>query len=99
LGIPEISDLRVDAEFRRRGIGTALLEWAEAEAASRSDRVGINVGLHSGYGAAQRIYARRGYVPDGTGAVINGTVVPEGATITLDDDPIVTLRLMKELHH
>lgn len=38
-------------------------------------------------------------VPDGTGIVMNGLAVPEGATITLDDNPIVTLRLIKELDH
>jgi GNAT superfamily N-acetyltransferase len=49
-GIPEISDLRVHEAFRGRGIGPALMERAEAEASLRRDRVGLNVGLHSGYG-------------------------------------------------
>ena len=56
------------------------------------------MGLHSGYGPAQRLYARRGYVPDGSGVVIEGVTVPEGATIRLDDQPVVTLRLTKTLH-
>ena len=86
-GIPEISDLSVFPEFRRRGIGSALLDAAEAEAATRGSAVGLNMGLHSGYGSAQRLYARRGYVPDGSGAVIEGVTVPEGATIRLDDNP------------
>ena len=34
--VPEISDLSVFPEFRRRGIGSALLDAAEAEAATRS---------------------------------------------------------------
>jgi GNAT superfamily N-acetyltransferase len=97
LKVPEISDLRVNGRFRCKGIGSALLDRVEAEAASRSTRIGLNVGLHSGYGAAQRIYVRRGYVPDGAGIVVEGKVVPEGATIRLDDDPIVTLRMTKEL--
>lgn len=97
LQIPEISDLHVRSGLRRRGIGTALMERAEALAATRSPRVGLNVGLHSGYGAAQRIYVKRGYLPDGAGVVINGVPVAEGATICLDDDPIVTLRLTKQL--
>ena len=97
LGIPEIADLRVREEFRGRGIGTALLDLVEVEAATRSDCVGLNVGLHSGYGAAQRLYVRRGYLPDGSGVVVEGEVVPEGATIRLDDDPIATLRMTKAL--
>ena len=27
----------------------------------------IGVGLHSGYGSAQRMYVKRGFVPDGSG--------------------------------
>ena len=96
--VPEISDLSVFPEFRRRGIGSALLDAAEAEAATRSHVVGLNMGLHSGYGPAQRLYARRGYVPDGSGVVIEGVTVPEGATIRLDDQPVVTLRLTKALY-
>lgn len=33
-------------------------------AAETSDTVCLGVGLHSGYGAAQRMYVLRGYVPD-----------------------------------
>jgi GNAT superfamily N-acetyltransferase len=95
--IAEISDLWVSDCFRCRGVGTALLAHAEQEAARRSPTVGLNVGLHSGYGAAQRIYVRCGYVPDGSGVVVEGEVVPEGSTIRLDDDPIVTLRMKKVL--
>lgn len=96
-GIPEISDLRVLPSFRGRGVGTALLDRVEAEAGERVPRVGLNVGLHSGYGPAQRLYVRRGYLPDGSGVVVEGTAVPEGATIRLDDDPVVTLRMTKDL--
>ena len=96
-GIPEISDLRVLSCFRRRGIGTALLDRVETEAAARSGVVGLTVGLHSGYGSAQRLYARRGYIPDGAGVVVEGKTVPEGATIRLDDDPVVTLRMTKTM--
>ena len=39
----------------------------EALAAETSDTVCLGVGLHSGYGAAQRMYVLRGYVPDGSG--------------------------------
>ena len=68
---------------------------AEAEARKRAPRVGLRVGLHGGYGAAQRLYARRGYVPDGAGAVRDGRVVDEGEIGPLDDD--LTLRMVLEL--
>ena len=94
-GLPEISDLEVLPSFRRRGVGSALMDEIETVAARRSPEVGLNVGLHSGYGAAQRLYVLRGYVPDGSGIVLEGSTVPEGATIRLDDDPIATLRMTK----
>jgi ribosomal protein S18 acetylase RimI-like enzyme len=93
--LPEISDLRVLPHFRRQGIASALMDDIEAMAATRSNEVGLNVGLHSGYGAAQRLYVLRGYVPDGSGALLEGRTVPEGSTIQLDDSPIVTLRMTK----
>ncbi|WP_417419328.1 hypothetical protein [Hominenteromicrobium sp.] len=44
----------------------------EALAAETSDTVCLGVGLHSGYGAAQRMYVLRGYVPDGSGVWYEG---------------------------
>jgi GNAT superfamily N-acetyltransferase len=48
--------------FRNLGIGSHLLQTAEQEACTRSDIVGIGVGLYAGedggYGAAQRLYVR-----------------------------------------
>ncbi len=96
--LPEISDLRVLPRFRRQGIASALMDDIEAMAATHSHTVGLNVGLHSGYGAAQRMYVLRGYVPDGSGAVLKGRTVPEGSTIQLNDSPIVTLRMTKAIH-
>lgn len=93
--IPEIADLNVLARFRGRGIGTALMDRAEAMIAERSAVAGLGVGLHSGYGSAQRLYTRRGYVPDGAGVVLAGESVPEGAEIRLDDEPM--LRMTKAL--
>lgn len=93
LGIPEIMDLNVLPEFRRRGLGAALLDAAEAEASNRGPRVGLRMGLHAGYGAAQRLYVRRGYMPDGAGALRGTDAVAEGASVRLDDD--LTLRMIK----
>jgi len=77
LGIPEIQDLNVLPAFRRRGIGTLLLDGAEREIALRSSVAGIGVGLHPGYNQAQRLYAKRGYVPDGRGVTYRNGYVKE----------------------
>ena len=93
--IPEVSDLNVLPEFRRRGIGSALLDHAESAAATRSPTVGIGVGLYADYGAAQRIYVRRGYVPDGRGIMYDNRAVTPGAEIRIDDH--ATLMLTRQL--
>lgn len=95
MNIPEIQDLNVLRKFRRRGIATRLLDHAEREAACRSDVVGIGVGLHPGYNAAQRLYGKRGYIPDGHGVTYRDCYVEEGSTIVLDDELI--LHLTKQL--
>ncbi len=94
-GYPEIIDLNVLPDFRGRGVGSLLLDHVEALAAERSPTVGLRVGLHPGYGSAQRLYSNRGYRLDGAGALRNGYPVPEGATVELDDE--LTLRMYKAL--
>lgn len=89
LHIPEIQDLNVLTTYRRKGIATRLLDRAEAEAASRSNIVGIGVGLHPGYNAAQRLYAKRGYIPDARGITYQNRFVEEGATVVLNDDLVM----------
>ncbi len=66
-GYPVIVDFGVLEKYRRRGVGTRLMDVAEEIAARYADTVCIGVGLHSGYGSAQRMYVKRGYVPDGSG--------------------------------
>jgi GNAT superfamily N-acetyltransferase len=66
-GIPEICDFIVFQKLQRCGIGTELMNRIEAEAAKLSDEICLGVGMHSGYGAAQRLHVKRGYIPDGTG--------------------------------
>lgn len=94
-GIPEIEDLNVLPHLRRRGIGTALMDAAEQAIAARHHTAGIGVGLYPDYGPAQRLYARRGYLPDGRGIVRRGIPVEPGATVRLDDD--VALMMTRRL--
>ena len=94
-GIPEIQDFNVLPELRRRGIGTALMDAAEALVAERSAVVGIGVGLYPDYGQAQRMYVRRGYLPDGRGLIYDGRQVPPMEMIRNDDS--ATLMFTKQL--
>ena len=90
-GIPEIVDLTVFFDAHRRGIGNRLLDVAESEAGRIADRVYLAVGVHSGYGPAQRIYARRGYIPDGSGVWYRGKVLEQYAPCVNDDDLVLFL--------
>ncbi len=83
--IPEIVDLNVLKLFQRRGIGSALLEAAEKRIAGRSPVVGLGVGLTADYGPAQRLYVKRGYVPDGHGISYDGHFVAHGDGVYADD--------------
>jgi len=95
LNIPEIQDLNVLNEYHRQGIASCLLDRAESEAARRSSVVGIAVGLHPGYNIAQKLYARRGYIPDGRGITYRNCFIEEGATVVMDDD--LVMHLTKQL--
>lgn len=86
-GIPEIVDLNVLPAFRRRGVGSRLLDAAEQAIAERSAVAGIGVGLYPDYGPAQRMYVVRGYVPDARGVCYDGVPV-EPLAQTVNDDSL-----------
>jgi len=89
--IPEIQDFNVLPHFRRRGIGTSLMDQAERRVSERSGVAGIGVGMSSDYGAAQRLYVLRGYVPDGKGLTYDGCPVRQGDEITVNDGLVLYL--------
>jgi GNAT superfamily N-acetyltransferase len=84
--IPEIVDFNVLPDFRRHGIGSRLMGEAEARIAEVSPLAGIGVGMTADYGAAQRIYARRGYLPDARGLMYDHHPVQYGQDVRVDDD-------------
>jgi GNAT superfamily N-acetyltransferase len=92
--IPEIADLNVLPAFRRQGVGSKLLSLAENEAYKKSLYVGLGVGLYADYGAAQKNYVKRGYVPDGQGLTYNNAFVSPGTSVRVDDN--LALWLIKE---
>jgi len=85
-GIPEIVDFNILPNYRRRGIGTQLMNEAERRIAVRAPIAGIGVGMTGDYGAAQVLYVKRGYIPDGRGLVRGGKPLEYGEQVTIDDD-------------
>ncbi|HEY9290231.1 MAG TPA: GNAT family N-acetyltransferase [Microlunatus sp.] len=84
-GIPLVHQLSVRPSYRRRGIATELLNAAEhLVAESGRDTIGITVGLLDQYGPAQRLYAKRGYLPDGRGACQGRIPTREGQKVEVD---------------
>jgi len=94
-GIPEVQDLMVLPAYRRRGVASRLLDRVEASARARARQIAIGVGLHPGYNAAQRLYALRGYIPDGLGVTYEDRYVEEGEAVRFDD--LLVLHLIKSL--
>ncbi|MBR5110465.1 MAG: GNAT family N-acetyltransferase [Clostridia bacterium] len=95
-GLPEIVDFGVLEKYRRRGIGSKLMDVAEQVASAYADTVYLGVGLHNGYGSAQRMYVKRGYIPDGSGVWYRDKPCTPYDTIYTNDDDLV-LYLSKQL--
>lgn len=87
--IPEIMDLNVLPSFRNKGIGSILLDCAENEAFKKNDIIGLGVGLYKDYGSAQKLYVKRGYIPDGLGVTYNYLPLKPGSNVCLYDDLIL----------
>ena len=96
-GYPEIVDFGVLEKYRRNGIGSKLMDIAEQISAGYADVVYLGVGMHNGYGSAQRMYVKRGYIPDGSGVWYGDKVCGQYADCKNDDD--LVLYFSKELPH
>lgn len=90
--IPVIVDFSVLMKYQRKGIGNRLMDAAEQIAAQRGDTVTLGVGLSREYGTAQRMYVKRGYIPDGSGVWYqNQQCVQYETACTVDDDLVLFL--------
>lgn len=85
-GYPEIVDFGVLKKYRRLGIGTKLMDVAEEIAGKYADTVYLAVGLYTSYGNAQRMYVKRGYIPDGTGVWYGNQIAKPYENYCNDDD-------------
>jgi GNAT superfamily N-acetyltransferase len=88
---PEIVDFGVLEKYRCNGIGTKLMDVAEEIAARYADTVYLGVGLYCSYGAAQRMYNKRGYILDGTGVWYGREQCDPYENYCVDDDLILYL--------
>ena len=83
--LPEVADFNVFIKYRKNGIGSKLLDIVEDEAKKVSDIITLGVGLHYGYGSAQRMYVKRGYIPDGSGVWYEDKQLEQYAPCSNDD--------------
>jgi GNAT superfamily N-acetyltransferase len=86
LGFPEIQDVFVPPEHRRRGIATELTRCAEDAARLRGfDRISLSVSAEGNESAA-RLYAALGYGDAGVPPVrVVGTITLRGEPFEVDD--------------
>ena len=89
--IPEIKDFIVFKKYQSQGIGNQLLVCIEKEAAKFADEICLGVGLHKGYGPAQRLYIKHGYIPDGTGVWSGNMQVSPYTMVENNDDLVICL--------
>ncbi|CAG7594650.1 hypothetical protein PAESOLCIP111_00004 [Paenibacillus solanacearum] len=89
--IPEINDLNVFHEYRRRKIASTMFDELEAIVTTSSRYIGLGVGLSKDYGNAQRMYTTRGYMMDGNGMTYKNVQVEPGKSVMVDDDLIIYL--------
>lgn len=90
-GYCEIVDFGVLEKYQKRGIGNKLMSVAEMIASNYSDTVFLAVGLYNSYGSAQRMYHKRGYLPDGSGAWYGNKLADPYENYCLDDDLVIYL--------
>lgn len=93
--LPSVVDLKVFPKYRNLGIASKLMDQAEDLARKYADRIYLDVCLNSEYGAAQRLYVKRGYLPDGKGVYYEEEVCAVDGNCLNNDE--LTLCLIKTL--
>lgn len=94
--IPEIQDLNVLRDYRKRGIATQMIEYCEQRARDKGhEAMGISYGLDASFGPAQRLYVKMGYVPDGNGVTYDRKIVTAGEFKPVDEQ--LCLMMTKKL--
>jgi ribosomal protein S18 acetylase RimI-like enzyme len=85
LGVPEIQDVYIEPDRRRRGVASALSRGIEREAIRRGHRR-ISLGVGIANNAARRLYERLGFVDAGIAPErVQGTITIRGKPVEIDD--------------
>ncbi len=96
LGIPEIQDLNILPDHRRKGLASAFIAICENKAREKGiEDMGIAFGVHSKFGPAQSLYIKLGYIPDGQGVTYDRQQIAFADFKPVDDD--LCLMLVKSL--
>jgi GNAT superfamily N-acetyltransferase len=92
LGVPEMQDVFVRQDRRRRGVATALANAAEEAAAARGHfRLSLSHGIAND--AARRLYERLGYRSAGIDPQrVRGTIMLRSGPIEVDDTLIYLVK-------
>lgn len=88
-GIPEVVDFNVFIKYQRNGIGSKLMDSVEKLAKEKCNTISLAVGLHYGYGTAQRMYVKRGYIPDGSGVWYQNQQLEQYTKCENDDELVL----------
>jgi hypothetical protein len=65
------------------------MDEVEKRIFKRSKEAGLGVGLYADYSAAQQMYIRRGYVPDGRGLMYNNKPASPGQAVLVNDELVL----------
>ena len=95
LSLPEIQDVFVRPEHRRRGIATALTRAAEEQARSRQqERITLSVS-QDGNEPARHLYERLGYVAaDHAPVRVVGEIMLRGRPFAVDDTLVYLIKTL-----
>ena len=89
-GIPEIVDVWVQPEARRKGAGQKLLDAAITAAKKyQALAIGMGVGVTQEYGSAHILYGKNGFAPDGSGLWVMGRRAEEFDEVILSPEAIL----------
>lgn len=87
MNIPEIQDLYIDTNHRRKGYGSMLVDYCEKHCEDNDyKQVGISVSVSPKFGVAQQMYIARGYNVDGNGVTYERRPLMSGMACPVDDD-------------
>ncbi|MAS87418.1 MAG: GNAT family N-acetyltransferase [Micavibrio sp.] len=96
LDIPEIQDVYVLDKYRQKGLATKLITHCEdLSKKAGKQHIAVSVALHKEAGAAQRLYFKLGYQPDGYGVTYDRQPVDPIKVYQIDDD--LCLMMIKDL--